>query len=178
MLADQIVLDFQPFADAGYDVFVFDYRGYGRSQGRRRLRAMLSDYRDIITNLDSRGYAFRAFYGMSFGGIVLLDALREDSVDKALIVDSSPSRLSDYGCPREHDPVRNFPPDGAEALVIVGEKDSVVTTAMSRDLVQRAKQAGAQIVEDAQFGHPFMDGQTVRRFGMIRDFLRRQRQNE
>jgi alpha-beta hydrolase superfamily lysophospholipase len=48
MLADQIITDFQTFADIGYDVFVFDYRGYGRSERRRRLRAMLGDYREII----------------------------------------------------------------------------------------------------------------------------------
>ncbi len=175
MLADQIITEFRTFADMGHDVFVFDYRGYGRSEGRRRLRAMLSDYRDIIVDLDARGYASRAFYGMSFGGILILDALREDRGGRSLIIDSSPSRLSDHGCPPEHDPVRNFPSDGAGTLVIVGARDTVVSPAMSHDLVERARQAGAEVVSDPDFGHPFVDGHTRRRFEMIRDFLERQR---
>lgn len=175
MLADQIITDFQTFADIGYDVFVFDYRGYGRSEGRRRLRAMLSDYREIITYLDARGYASRSFYGISFGGVLLLDALRDDNGAKLLIIDSSPSRLSDHGCPPEHDPVQSFPPHGANALVIVGQRDNVVSPAMSHALVERARQAGAQVMSDPNFGHPFVDGQTRRRFEVVRDFLKRQR---
>ena len=178
MLADQIITDFQMFANMGYDVFVFDYRGYGRSEGIRRLRAMLSDYRDIIADLDARGYASRAFYGLSFGGILLLDALRDDRGEKSLIIDSSPSRLSDHGCPPEHDPVSNFPSGGASALVIVGQRDNVVSPAMSHALVKRARQAGAEVVSDPDFGHPFVDGHTRRRFEMIRAFLERQRSND
>jgi len=174
MLADQIIMDFQGFANMGYDVFVFDYRGYGRSEGRRRLRAMLSDYREIIADLDARGYPLRAFYGLSFGGILLLDALRDDHGEKSLIIDSSPSRLSDHGCPPEHDPVSNFPSGGTNALVIVGQRDDVVSPSMSRALVERAQQAGAEVVNEPGFGHPFVDGQTRRRFEIIRAFLERQ----
>ena len=32
MLADQIITHFDPFARSGYDVYIFDYRGYGRSE--------------------------------------------------------------------------------------------------------------------------------------------------
>jgi pimeloyl-ACP methyl ester carboxylesterase len=136
---------------------------------------MLSDYRDIIADLDAQGYASRAFYGLSFGGVLLLDALRDDRGAKSLIIDSSPSRLSDHGCPPEHDPVSNFPSGGARALVIVGQRDNVVSPAMSRALVERARQAGAEVVSDPDFGHPFVDGHTRRRFEMIRAFLQRQR---
>jgi hypothetical protein len=48
MLADQIITHFDPFARLGYDVYIFDYRGYGRSEGKRRLKAILNDYRQII----------------------------------------------------------------------------------------------------------------------------------
>jgi hypothetical protein len=96
--------------------------------------------------LDARGYASRSFYGISFGGVLLLDALRDDNGAKLLIIDSSPSRLSDHGCPPEHDPVQNFPSHGADALAIDGQRDNVVSPAMSHALVERARQAGAQVV--------------------------------
>ena len=166
---------FQPFADAGFDVFVFDYRGYGRSEGRRRLRAMLSDYREIVANLDARGYASRAFYGMSFGGIVLLDALRDDAQPKSLIIDSTPSRLSDYGCPEAHDPVANMPSTGSNLLIVVGDGDHVVTREMSQQLVDRARRIDAEVIADPRLGHPLSDGRTERRFTLIVDFLQRRR---
>ena len=34
MLADQLVADLQTFRDRGWDVYIYDYRGYGQSQGR------------------------------------------------------------------------------------------------------------------------------------------------
>lgn len=177
MLADQIITDFQPFADAGYDVYVFDYRGYGRSEGKRRLRAMLSDYREILSYLDSLPYSGRSFYGMSFGGILLLDALRDDAGPKTVVIDSSPSRLSDYGCPPEHDPVANLPAANAELMVLTGEADRVVTPAMSRELVERARELGAEVVQDERLGHPFMDGRNHRRFERVLKFLRQHRGN-
>src|SRR4026209_765975 len=34
MLADQLIADLQTFRDRGWDVYIYDYRGYGQSQGR------------------------------------------------------------------------------------------------------------------------------------------------
>ncbi len=173
MLADQIISSFHSFAEAGYDVYAIDYRGYGRSEGKRRFKAMLSDYREIIRYLDSLDYPSRAFYGMSFGGILLLDALRDDSQAKTLVVDSSPSRLSGYGCPLEHDPVNNFPKEASHTMVIVGAKDTIVSPEDSKELVMIARNHGATIIEDKALGHPFIDGQTVRRFKLVHSFLER-----
>lgn len=171
MLADQIISSFHSFSEVGYDVYVIDYRGYGRSEGKRRFKAMLSDYREIIHYLDSLDYSSRAFYGMSFGGILLLDALRNDSQAKTLVIDSSPSRLSGYGCPLEHDPANNFPKQAQHTVVIVGAKDTIVPPEDSKELVTIARHNGATIIEDQAFGHPFVDGQTIRRFKIVLDFL-------
>ncbi|MGD2113253.1 MAG: alpha/beta hydrolase, partial [Gammaproteobacteria bacterium] len=73
ILADQIIGQFARYAAAGYDVYVYDFRGYGRSGGRRRLRAMISDYAEILAALDVAGYDQRLVYAFSFGGILLLD---------------------------------------------------------------------------------------------------------
>lgn len=42
MLADQIVGELQVFRDLGLDIYVYDYRGYGLSQGKSRLAALIS----------------------------------------------------------------------------------------------------------------------------------------
>ena len=42
----------------------------------------------------------------------------------------------------------------------------------------RARQAGAEVVSDPDFGHPFVDAHTRRRFEMIRAFLEQQRDND
>jgi len=174
MLAGQIINDFQGFARAGYDVYIFDYRGYGRSEGKRRLKAILSDYDEIIDHLDSLPYGNRLFYGMSFGGIVLLDALQNRSDTARLVIDSTPSRLSDYGCPDAHDPAKNLPPKCEHMLLIVGAKDTVVKPAMSKELVDVANMRGATLIRDQDLAHPFMDteiGLHYRRLRAVRSYL-------
>jgi alpha/beta superfamily hydrolase len=157
MLADQIAGNFMDFSRAGYDVYIFDYRGYGRSQGKRRLKAILSDYREIIEHLDSQPYSTHLFYGMSFGGIVLLDALKGRADNRLVVIDSTPSRLSDYGCPQEYDPVGNLPKDSSNLFFVAGLKDRVVKPAMSRELLELAKARGASVLVDPEMAHPFMD---------------------
>ena len=174
MLADQIIGSFQDYASAGYDVYLFDYRGYGRSAGKRRLKAILSDYDEIIDHLDSLPYSRRLFYGMSFGGIVLLDALQGRLRPARLVIDSTPSRLSDYGCPETHDPLNNLPEDCSRLMLLVGGKDRVVTPSMSKALVDEARRRGATLLQDPELGHPFMDSKQRlhrQRMHAVRSFL-------
>lgn len=72
ILADQILSSFAQFANAGLDVYIFDYRGYGRSGGKRWLKAIVSDYREIIESLNSLEYSAHRFYAMSFGASLFL----------------------------------------------------------------------------------------------------------
>ena len=157
ILADRIIGEFAAFSSAGFDVHVYDFRGYGRSGGKRRLRAIVSDYAEIITALNASGYEQRLVYAMSFGGIALLDGPGANSVLDRVVIDSTPGRLSDYGCPPEYDPVNHLPADCGRFLFIVGGNDRVVTPAMSQVLVEAAQSCGAKIVRDAAFDHPFMD---------------------
>src|ERR1043166_8807335 len=69
MLADHLLHDLRVFADQGIDVFVYDYRGYGNSEGRRRLKAIVSDYRELFTALSTNADDEKLLYGISFGGI-------------------------------------------------------------------------------------------------------------
>ena len=157
ILADQIIAEFVPYAAAGFDVYIYDFRGYGRSGGRRRLKAMVSDYAEILASLAAAGYAQGLVYAMSFGGIVFLDGFEIHGRLDRIVVDSSPSRLSDYGCPRQYDPVDHLPADCSRFLFLVGRNDGVVTPGMSQELVETAQRRGAAVLEDETFGHPFME---------------------
>jgi alpha/beta superfamily hydrolase len=174
MLADQILSNFSGFANSGLDVYIFDYRGYGRSEGKRRLKAIVSDYGEIIEHLNSLQYPAQRFYGMSFGGIVVLNALKSRLGDHRVVIDSTPSRLSDYGCPETYDPVRNLPQHGANHLMIVGLQDHVVTPAQSKELLKVAEERGATILREPEFSHPFMDPKLSvhqRRMQLVKGFL-------
>jgi pimeloyl-ACP methyl ester carboxylesterase len=174
MLADQILAEFSRYADAGYDVYIFDYRGYGRSDGKRRLQAIVSDIREIVQAANnSQAYKQRLVYAMSLGGVMFMDALQADFSLNRVVIDSSPSRLSDYDCPMEFDPISHLPEDCEKFMFIAGLRDHIVTPAMSRDLLDEAEQCGATVVRDAGFAHPFMDNWNAhqRRKNVISEFL-------
>jgi hypothetical protein len=157
MLADQILREFSSYADAGYDVYIYDYRGYGRSDGKRRLKAIVHDYRSIISALNAGSYEEKLVYAMSIGGIIFLDGLTAENQPHRVVIDSTPSRLSDYGCPTNYDPINHLPTDCANFLFIAGQQDRVVNPSMSRDMLEIARQRGAEIIKDSEFSHPFMD---------------------
>lgn len=157
MLADQILAELSFFRDRGLDVYVFDYRGYGLSEGKSRLRAIVSDYRELVTALNHRKYRHRYLYGISMGGIILLNAVGKRGSYDALVVDSSPARVSGYGCPRSYDPVENLPDDASMIMVIMGLRDTVVAPGEIMPLVEAAKKRGAKWLVEQEFAHPFQD---------------------
>jgi alpha/beta superfamily hydrolase len=158
MLADRLLGELATFAAPGVDVFVYDYRGYGRSQGTPRLKAIVDDYRDIFHALGAgMPGGQRYLYGVSFGGLVLLNVIGgRASFDRA-VIDSTPSRVSPRGCPEQYDPVRNLPPDASGLLVISGGRDGVVTPSEQAELRSAAASRGARVVSSESFAHPFMD---------------------
>ena len=157
ILADQLIGEFTSYASAGYDVYMYDYRGYGRSEGKRRLKAMVSDIREIVAALNELPYPRRLVYAFSFGGILLLDSFEAESDLNRIVIDSSPSRLSNYGCPVQFDPVVHLPDDCSHFLFISGQRDTVVTPSMTEELLREAKKRKARIVNDVDFAHPFME---------------------
>ncbi len=175
MLADQIMDEMQFFRDRGFDVYVYDYRGYGLSGGRSRLVALVSDYREIVAHLNARGYRRRALYGMSMGGVILLNAVGASGDYSSLVVDSSPSRISHLGCPESHDPVNHLPADSSRLKIITGERDRVVWPAEMEELTIEAKSRGAQTVRRMDYAHPFQDATEIhrRRMKEVADFIAR-----
>ena len=174
MLADRVVGSFTDFSRAGYDVYVFDYRGYGRSDGLPRLKAIVSDYREVVQYLQSFGYASQRYYGMSFGGIVLLATLEAAPAHTRVVIDSTPSRLTKYGCPPPYDPVAKLPEDASNYLFIAGSMDPIVEVEESKELLDVAESRGATVLRDPGLSHPFMhEGRAARerRMSAVREFL-------
>ncbi len=174
MLADQLLSTLADFSQAGIEAYIFDYRGYGNSEGKRRLKAIVSDYIEIFDSIDSSTQGRRFLYGISFGGIVLLNVIGSGiSFDRA-VIDSAPSRVSNRGCPEEYDPVVNFPKDGSRFLMVAGELDKVVPLKDSQELIDLAKTRGSRVETRSDFAHPFMDF-NIRvhraRIELIRSFL-------
>lgn len=176
MIADRMMRELSAYGSRGYDAYVFDYRGYGLSEGKRRINAIIEDYREIVADLNSR-YRRKMLYGVSLGGMVMMNVIGSGVAFDAAVVDSSPSRMSVHGCPERIDPVRHLSARFASRLlVITGKQDQVLPMAQTRELREQAAVLGARTVDDEAFAHPFMDSSYkvhTRRARMIEDHLLR-----
>jgi alpha/beta superfamily hydrolase len=157
MLADQVIGEFQFLQDMGFDVYAYDHRGYGLSEGKSRFAALRADFVALIDHLNHEGYKQGFIYGMSFGGVMAMNALGAGAEVNAALIDSPPSRVSVYGCPRSFDPVENLPERVGHLGFIFGQDDRVVPPAQWRQLAEAARQRGAAVIERADFGHPLQD---------------------
>ena len=176
MIAGQMVRELSAYGSRGYDAYVFDYRGYGLSEGKRRINAIIEDYREIVSDLNSR-YRRKMLYGVSLGGMVMMNVIGSGVAFDAAVVDSSPSRMSVHGCPERIDPVRHLSASFASRLLVInGRQDQVLSMAQTRELREQAAVLGARTVDDEAFAHPFMDSSYkvhTRRARMIEDHLLR-----
>jgi dienelactone hydrolase len=174
MLADQVLGSLSLIADAGFEVFVYDFRGYGRSDGTARLKAIVSDYIELANAIAKAKPGKLYLYGVSFGGIILLNTLGAAPPISATLIDSSPSRVSDLGCPASYDPVNKIPGAANSFLVVVGEKDPVIPPARSAELAEKVIANGGQVRRQRGFSHPFMDSNeatATSRIKMVIDFF-------
>lgn len=157
MIADRLVADLQTFRDRGWDVYIYDYRGYGISQGKSRLVAIVDDYVEIVAHLNTLGYSKRSLYGISMGGVILLNAVGNTHLYTRLVVDSSPARISNLGCPERYDPVAHLPNDGERVMIISGGRDNVVPLGQIDELIHVARSRGARILQNPELAHPYQD---------------------
>ena len=176
MLADQIMGALAFFQDAGLDVYVYDYRGYGLSAGKSRLKAIVSDYRELVTALNAQGYRRRYLYGISMGGVILTNAVGASGNYDALVIDSSPSRISGLGCPEEYDPISKLPQDASKLMLIIGLLDRVVPPQDIEAMAKIVQERGGLVLKSPEFAHPLMYiNPAIRRqrFQAVADFLTR-----
>lgn len=156
-LAEHLVPELRDYARSGHVVYVFNYRGYANSGGNRRLKAIVGDYREIFAVLAREHAGERLLYGQSFGGIVLLNVIGAGvRIDRA-VIDSTPSRISQYGCPTRYNPIANVPAAASGLLAINGRNDWVVPAEDSAALLDAVEAAGGRAVRSPDFAHPFMD---------------------
>lgn len=173
MIADQIIGYLREFSEKNYDVYIYDYRGYGNSEGKRRINAIIEDYKEIAISLNE-SYDKKLFYGISLGGAVILNVIGSGVKYDAAVIDSSPSLLSKHGCPERIDPLVNLPQDASKLLVITGQKDGVLGESMTSQLRESAHSKGAKTVHGENYSHPFMDRSNVvhnQRMGLVLNHL-------
>tara|TARA_R100000935_G_C2803460_1_gene151579 strand:+ start:300 stop:1148 length:849 start_codon:yes stop_codon:yes gene_type:complete len=156
MIADLMITALERFSQRGYDIYIYDYRGYGESQGKRRINAIIEDYKELVAHLNTQ-YEKQLLYGISLGGAVMANVIGSGAQYDRAVIDSSPSRLSPHGCPERIDPVENIPDDAKNILVITGEKDSVLGPDMTSEFREQAEQKGANVYIGSNYAHPFMD---------------------
>ncbi|WP_292414112.1 MULTISPECIES: alpha/beta hydrolase [unclassified Methylophaga] len=156
MIADLMITTLERFSQRGYDIYIYDYRGYGESQGKRRINAIIEDYKELVAHLNTQ-YEKQLLYGISLGGAVMANVIGSGAQFDRAVIDSSPSRLSPHGCPERIDPVANIPDDAINMLLIMGEKDSVLGPEMTSEFRERAEQKGASVYIGSNYAHPFMD---------------------
>jgi len=174
MLADHLLGSLGSLANHSLDIYVYDYRGYGESEGNRRLKAIVSDYREIFAALSATNPGRKFLYGISFGGIVMLNVIGGGAAFDKAVIDSTPSRLSQWGCPEEYDPVHSLPADSSKLMVISGKRDGVVKPSEQTEFLSGAESRGARVVISEEFAHPFMDSDPSihrQRQQMVVDFL-------
>ena len=74
------------FHELGVNMFIFDYRGYGKSQGKHSEKGFYADadaaYKYIISREDSKSIIL---YGESLGGAVAVDLAARQKVDVLIL---------------------------------------------------------------------------------------------
>jgi fermentation-respiration switch protein FrsA (DUF1100 family) len=145
------VIHAQQLSQAGFDVLLFDYRGYGRSTGRPDEEGTYRDARAARTTLiDHPGVdPSRVLYlGESLGGAVAL-ALALESPARGLILQSTFTSIRDAA--RRHYPflpagivpdaypsLRRIPALSVPLLVLHGERDNIVPLSHGQALFDAA----------------------------------------
>ena len=159
------------------DIYLMDYRGYGRSEGKTRLRALIHDYGKAFSDLSAEGYRHGFALGISMGGIIVANALLAQGISATgVVIDGTPSTLPRVLCPRSYDPaavVANAPTAADGLLVISGGSDQVVSRAWMEPLILVTKQRGGSVILEDGYAHPFMEPANVmfERLGRIMGFL-------
>lgn len=146
------------FTTFNTDIYYFDFRGYGMSTpGNATMHAFIEDYRDIAEWLMNEGHERLYLYAFSFGGVVALASFPELSPFERVVIDSAPSRASDFGfrCTPSYESVDFLPKDCTKLIVMHGTSDWVIPRAKVTELIETSIQCGATVDIEVNRGHPF-----------------------
>lgn len=142
-------------AEAGYNVFMYDYRGFGKSGGKVDRRGMIDDVKAAFAYVNKRSdidVTRLISYGHSLGGAQSVTALGESPVKglRAIVIDGAfasyqamagviggqlgASLVTDELSPKDY--VKKLTP--VPLLVVHGSRDEVVPVSQGRQLYEAA----------------------------------------
>lgn len=147
--------------DPHYDTYIYDYRGYWRSDGSPRFRAMVDDVGELLAILEKRYDEIR-IYGTSLGSLIATRAAADDGKITSIFLDSVVSRLADLskGCEKGHlDPVDMSERTCRKITLLIGRYDSLFPPELAEPLIERMNSCGnAHVTVQTDLGHPFGEG--------------------
>ncbi len=144
-------------AEAGYQVFMYDYRGFGKSGGELDRHGMIEDVKGAFAYVKARKDVDAkrlVSYGHSLGGAKSVAALAEKRMDglRAMVIDGTftsyqgmarviggdlgASLITDEFSPK--DLIRKI--SGTSLLVIHGDRDLVVPVSQGKELFKLANE--------------------------------------
>ncbi len=137
--------------DAGYGVFLAEYRGYGGNPGRPSEQGFYADGRAIVQWLASRGTGATrlVFYGESLGSGVAMEMARSFT-PRAVVLECAFTSLPDLAPPYiipalaralmtdRYDNLSKVRDLKAPLVVVHGDRDDVVPVAMGHALLNQA----------------------------------------
>lgn len=182
--------------DQGYNLFTFDYEGYGKSGGEATQKRVYEDAMSALAKgheLASRGKMI--VYGQSLGGAVVLRALMDDPKIKEvdlLVIDSSFASYKDIAfntlasrwfllpfsplayvlVSDEYAPLKKLQKIKTPTLVIVGQKDHVIPQKFGKEIFKKIGSSDKWLWKLPDGGHIdiFHHGQSIYRKDFI-EFL-------
>jgi pimeloyl-ACP methyl ester carboxylesterase len=172
--ADQFAPEASILAESGYNVYIFDYRGYGISApGNPTVSAIIDDYK-VISMWLARLPGTSHLYAFSGGGVVAINAVNalEESLFATIVLDATPSKLEyvRLSCTVNYDPIEKLPADCGRYVAIRGTRDLVVRTRKTTELLDAVTQCGGKAVSRFR-GHPFQLEMPWTRRGRLKDIL-------
>ncbi len=146
--------------EEGYELFIFDYRGYGKSEGESGLKGSIEDTKAALDYLQEHYKKDYFVCGQSLGGTLLLNALaqRDNARIKAVVIDSTFRGFADIASDkmdqawlswpfqwipylsmsRDHDAMDRVPQISRPLLFLHGSLDRVVSPNNSWQLFDAA----------------------------------------
>lgn len=159
-------------ARRGVSVFVFDWRGYGRSEGKASEGKLFRDALAAVDYVKKRGAKRIVLYGESVGGPYAAWVAKERKDVRAVIIENSFPSLKDMGnalyrplplgwtAPRALRTTDWLNEAGVPVLVMHGTRDAVIPYALGRKLYDGLRVPKELMTADA--GHceiPLFDAQ-------------------